>query len=183
MQHIQTSYAWNVEDDNFDVAALHQALSYQEPVQDFFVQRTDYRIQRYERMNSLAFSAILIVGALYLGFVFILLAMAILALKTLSAISEDEKRYQILQRIGVSRTLQTTTLAKQILAFFAFPVVVPILLAVPIALISEKFIQLVGFGEQLSMSVLSALIVAVIVMIYALYFIVTFAITKKHVVS
>lgn len=183
MQQIQTAYAWNVKDDNFDAFALNQALSYQEPVEDFFVQRTDYRIQRYERMNSLAFSAILIVGALYLGFVFILLAMAILSLKTLSAISDDEKRYQILHRIGVSRTQQTTTLAKQIFAFFAFPVVVPLFLAIPITMISEQLIHLLGFGEQLSMSVLSSLIVGVILIIYSLYFIVTFTITKKHVIS
>lgn len=183
MQHIQTSYAWNVSDDQFDVSALYQALSYKEPVENYFVQRTDYRIQSYERMNSLAFSAILIVGALYLGLVFILLAMAILALKTLSAISDDEKRYDILHRIGVSRTEQTLTLAKQTLAFFAFPVVVPILLSLPITLISEHFIHLLGFDEQLSMYVLSGLIVAAIMMIYSLYFMVTFAITKKHILS
>ncbi|MFJ7738745.1 ABC transporter permease [Lysinibacillus sp. NPDC097287] len=183
MQHVQTAYAWNVIDPHFDAAALHQALSYQEPYNNYFVQRTDYRIQSYERMSSMAFSAIFIVGALYLGFVFILLAMAILALKTLSAISDDEKRYRILHRIGVSRTTQTATLAKQILAFFAFPVAVPVLLAIPISLISEQVIQLMRFGEQLNMYLLSGLIVAVIVMIYSLYFIVTFAITKKHVVS
>lgn len=183
MQHIQTAYAWNVTDDHFDATALQQALSYKEPVENYFVQRTDYRIQSYELMNSLAFSAIFIVGALYLGFVFILLAMAILALKTLSAISDDEKRYRILHRIGVSRTMQTATLAKQILAFFAFPVAVPVVLAIPISLISEQFIQLLGFGNELSMYMLSGLIVAVITIIYFVYFIVTFAITKKHVVS
>lgn len=183
MQHIQTAHAWNVTDNQFDVSVLNQALSYREPVDNYFVQRTDYRIQKYERSNSLAFSAIFIVGALYLGFVFILLAMAILALKTLSGISDDEKRYQILHRIGVSRTGQTTTLAKQLLAFFAFPVAIPIVLAVPIAIICEQFIQLLGFGDQLSMYMLSGVIVAVIGMIYTLYFLVTFAITKKHVIS
>lgn len=183
MQHIQTSYAWDVSDNQFDVSALQQALSYNEPFENYFIQRTDYRIQSYERLNSLAFSAILIVGALYLGFVFILLAMAILALKTLSAINDDEKRYNILYRIGVSRKEQTLTLAKQTLAFFAFPVVVPILLALPVTLISEHFIHLLGFDEELSMYVLSGLIVAAIIMIYSLYFMVTFAITKKHVVS
>lgn len=183
MQHVQTAYAWNVTDDDFDAAALHKALAYEEPVENYIVQRTDYRIQSYELTNSLAFSAIFIVGALYIGFVFILLAMAILALKTLSAISDDEKRYRILHRIGVSTTMQTATLAKQILAFFAFPVAVPVLLAIPTALISEQFIKLLGFENELSMYMLSSLIVGVITIIYCLYFIVTFAITKKHVVS
>lgn len=183
MQHTQTAYAWNVSNQNFNATDLYRELSYEEAIDDYFIQRTDYRIQNYELMNSMTFSAILIVGALYLGFVFILLVMAILALKTLSAISDDEKRYRILQRIGVSKTQQTVTLAKQILAFFAFPIIVPVLLAIPIALISEQFIQLLGFGEQLSMYLLSAVIVAVILMIYFIYFIVTFAIAKKHIVS
>ncbi|AWE07275.1 hypothetical protein DCE79_07750 [Lysinibacillus sp. 2017] len=181
MQQVQTAYAWDVKESDFDAEALQKALSYKEPYSNYFVQRSDYRIQSYERLDSMAFSAILIVGVLYLGFVFILLAMAILALKTLSAISEDEKRYRILYRIGVSKAVQTMTLAKQILLFFAFPVIIPILLAIPIAIVSEQFIHLLGFQEELSMQFLSIVIVAVIVMIYFIYFAVTFAITKKHV--
>lgn len=183
MQHTQTAYAWNVSDQNFNATDLYRELSYEEAIDDYFIQRTDYRIQNYELMNSMTFSAILIVGSLYLGFVFILLVMAILALKTLSAINDDEKRYRILQRIGVSKAQQTATLAKQILAFFAFPIILPVLLAIPIALISEQFIQLLGFGEQLNMYLLSTLIVTVILIIYSIYFIVTFAIAKKHIVS
>lgn len=183
MTHTQTAYAWNINKVNFDAAALHKDLSYEEAVDSYFVERTDYRIQSYELTERMTFSAILIVGALYLGFVFILLAMAILSLKTLSAISEDEKRYQILERIGVSKALQTMTLAKQIFTFFSFPMMIPLLLAIPIAVISEQFIQLLGFDEQLSMYMLSGIIVAVIVIIFSVYFLVTLAIAKKHIIK
>lgn len=183
MQHVQTAYAMDLTHSDYDPTGLQQSLSYKEPVGNFYVQRSDYRIQSYERLTSMAFSAILIVCALYVGFVFILLAMAILALKTLSTISDDEKKYRILYRIGVSKSMQATTLAKQIFIFFAFPVVIPVLLAFPIAIISEQFIQLLGFEEQLSMQSLSLLIVAVIALIYFIYYVVTFSIIKKHVLN
>lgn len=182
MQHVQTAYAWNVEDTDFDAVALQDDLSYKTAVDNFFVQTSDYRIKSQELKNSMAFSAILIVGALYLGFVFVLLTMAILALKTLSAINEDIKRYEILSRIGVSKTAQTMTLAKQIFAFFAFPVIVPLLLVIPVSLISQQVVKLLGFESQLNMYTLSAFVVTSMVIIYSLYFVVTFAITKKNMV-
>lgn len=181
MKHVQTAYAWNVEDTDFDAAALERDLSYKTAVNDFFVQTSDYRIKSQELKNSMAFSAILIVGALYLGFVFVLLTMAILALKTLSAINEDIKRYEILSRIGVSKAAQTMTLAKQIFAFFAFPVIVPLLLVIPVSLISQQVVKLLGFESQLNMYILSAFVVSSMVIIYSLYFVVTFAITKKNI--
>ncbi len=183
MQHVQTTYAIDLASTDFDTAALYQELSYQIPINNYFLQTSDYRIKNYQYLKSMAFSAILIVGALYVGFVFLLLAMAILALKTLSTMSEDERKYRILFRIGVSKSMQSATLAKQIFIFFAFPVFIPLLLALPIANISEQFIQLLGFEEQLSMKALSLVIVAVMVLIYIIYFVVTFAITKKHVLD
>lgn len=181
MQHIETSYAWNVADEDFDARALNEALTYEQQVGNYTMQQTDYGIKQYDLLNRMAYSAIFIVGALYLGFVFVLLALAILALKTLSAIHDDQKRYRILARIGVSKSLQTTTLAKQLLLFFAFPVFVPILLTIPTALIAEQFVQLLGFNQELTMYALSAMIVAVMLVIYGIYFFVTFAITKKNV--
>lgn len=94
-------------------------------------------------------------------------------------LTKNESR--ILVRIGVSKSLQTTTLAKQLLLFFAFPVFVPILLTIPTALIAEQFVQLLGFHQELTMYALSAMIVAVMLVIYGIYFFVTFAITKKNV--
>lgn len=183
MKHIQTAYAWDVKKSDFDAVALKQKLSYKESFNHSYIQLSDYRIKNYGRLYSMFFSAILIVGALYIGFVFILLAMAILALKTLSGIHEDEKRYHILHQIGVSKTLQQTTLAKQIFTFFAFPVAIPVVLSIPIAFISNKFIQLLGFQGLISIPLLSIVIVAVIILIYFIYFIVTFEISKKYVLT
>lgn len=183
MQQVQTTYAIDLASTDIDVTALNEALSYQIQSDNYSIQTSDYRIKDYQYTKTIALSAIFIVGALYIGFVFILLAMAILALKTLSSVSEDEKKYRILYRIGVSSSLQITTLAKEIFIFFAFPVIIPVLLALPITIISEQFIQLVGLEEQLNMTFISFLIIAVLVLVYFIYFFVTFAIMKKHVLD
>lgn len=183
MQKVQIAYNFDLSNNQFDAEKLKEELSYQKAYENYFLQRSDYDIKEVERNSSLAFSAIFIVGALYLGFVFILLAMAILSLKTLSNISEDEQKYMILNRIGVSKGQQTITLAKQISLFFAFPIIVPLLLAIPTTMISEKFIVLLGFADQLNMTLLSLTIVLVISTIYFIYFCITFSITKRYVVK
>lgn len=183
MQKVQVAYNFDLGNSSFNAEKLKEELSYQKAYENYFLQRSDFKIKEYQRTTSLAFSAIFIVGALYLGFVFILLAMAILSLKTLSNISDDEQKYMILNRIGVARAQQTMTLAKQISLFFAFPIIVPLLLAIPTTMISEKFIALLGFDDQLNMTLLSIMIVLVISTIYSIYFFITFAITKKYVIK
>ncbi len=183
MTVVQKAFAIDLKDKDFDATALHEALSYTEKIDGFSIKRSDYRIKAYERIASMSFSAILIVGALYVGFVFLLLAMAILALKTLSSIQNDSSRYMILYRIGVTKDVLSKTLAKQIFVFFAFPFVVPIVLAIPIAIVSDHFIELLGFSEQLGMVTLSIMIVTVIALVYFIYFVVTLSIQKRHVIS
>ena len=180
MTLVQQAFAFDLGRFSFDATKLFEQLSYQEQHETFLVQRSDYRVKEYEREPSLAFSAILIVGALYAGLVFILMAIAILALKALSNISDNEKKYRILHRIGVSKDQQTITLALQTLLFFAFPIVIPVILTIPITFISEKLIALLGFDDPLCLVLLSILIVCTICIIYFIYYVVTFLITQKH---
>ena len=182
MPLFQTAYSIDIEHTDFDVSALNEAFSYEEARDNYFIKRSDFDIKEYERIASLAFSAILIVGAMYISFVFVLLAMAILALKTLSNITDDAKNYQILHRLGVAEQQRTTTLAKQIFLFFAFPIVIPLFLAIPITSMTEKFIALLGYQNELNMVSLSVMIVSVIALIYVIYFTVTFSIIKKYVI-
>lgn len=183
MTVVQKAYAVDMKNKDFDANALQKALTYTEARENYFIERSDYRIKEFQRIESMSFSAILIVGTLYVGFVFLLLAMAILALKTLSTIQDDMSRYTILNRIGVTHDVQSRTLAKQIFVFFAFPIVVPILLAIPTALISNRFITLLGFSDELGMGMLATMIIIVIMLIYFIYFVVTLSIQKRHVLK
>lgn len=184
MEVSQMAAAIDLKEQPFDTKKLQEALSYTYKIEEsnYFVQNSDFAIKEQRRLEAAAFSAIFIVGALYVAVVFILLAMAILALKILSNVRDDEKKYMLLNRLGVNSALQRATLGKQIFVFFTFPIIVPICLAFPIASIVDQFIHLVGFSAVLNMNVVSFAIVVVIVMVYFLYFAVTFALTKKYVV-
>ncbi|MEK4628146.1 ABC transporter permease [Solibacillus sp. FSL R7-0682] len=184
MEVSQMAVAIDLKEQPFDTKKLQEALSYTYKIEEsnYFVQNSDFAIKEQRRLEAAAFSAIFIVGALYVAVVFILLAMAILALKILSNVRDDEKKYMLLNRLGVNSALQRATLGKQIFVFFTFPIIVPICLAFPIASIVDQFIHLVGFSAVLNMNVVSFAIVVVIVMVYFLYFAVTFALTKKYVV-
>ena len=62
--------------------------------------------------------AIFIIGALYIGIVFLLMVMAILALKIMSGLTEDKRRYRMLSCLGVSEGEQRQTLLRQTAGFF-----------------------------------------------------------------
>ena len=82
-------------------------------------------------MTLNANSAVFIVSALYIAVVFVFMAMAILALKTLSGISDDKKRYDVLYRLGADKREQSRTLFRQTFSFFFLPFALPMLLCVP----------------------------------------------------
>ncbi|WP_191700083.1 hypothetical protein [Solibacillus faecavium] len=185
MEISQTAVAITLEEGPFDAQKLQDALSYSYKIEEnnYSILSSDYRVKEQRRLYAAAFSAIFIVGALYLAVVFILLAMAILALKILSNLRDDEKKYRLLNRLGVNEELQRKTLAKQIFVFFTFPIVVPICLSIPITIILNQFIDLAGFSAMLNFNIVSVSIVVVIGMIYFLYFMVTFGLTKKYVIQ
>ena len=125
-----------------------------------------------------------VLGALYLAVVFVFMAMAILALKTLSGLSEDKERYRVLFRLGASRRQQSQTLFRQTFSFFFLPFALPILLSIPTALICGQLTVLAGFEEHLSrVFANSGMIALVMAAIYGLYFTATYLTAKRNVVN
>ena len=92
--------------------------------------------------------AVLIVSALYMGLIFVLLALAVLALKTLSGLSGDREKYRILSKIGCGEREQKRTLLWQLGVFFFFPLLLPLLMSVPVTWICVRFVSLAGFPQQ-----------------------------------
>lgn len=177
--------AYDLPDGKYDAAGLKQALSYpyQSAREDAAYSRCDYVLREYGRMEQNSVTAIFIIGALYIAVVFVFLAMAILALKTLSGLSDDQKRYQILFRLGAGEKIQSETLFRQIFSFFLLPFVVPMLLSIPASIICMQVMKFGGFA-QLKAEVLqnSMIIAGAMGLIYLLYFTATYLIAKRNVV-
>ena len=143
-----------------------------------------YAIQEYIRLYSKADVGALIIGALYVSTVFVCMALAMLSVKTLSALEEERRRFAILYRLGTDEKMQKSALLRQVGAFFLMPFAFPLLMTVPVGVIFGKVYELwnltgLSGGKAMETAVLIALVIAGI---YALYFVITCRIACSHVI-
>jgi putative ABC transport system permease protein len=182
---VQTRCAsYDLKDGEFDVYGLHEALSYTVNQNGYTFERCDYVIKEYSRLQSNSISAVFIIGALYTAVVFVFMCMAILALKTLSGLSEDRQRYAILFRLGTGEQEQSKTLFLQTFSFFFLPFALPMLLSFPAGIICSRLMELAGYAAQVGEVLTNTiLIAAAMTVFYVLYFNATYLIAKRNISS
>ena len=143
----------------------------------------NYVLKEYNRIRSNSILAVFVVGALYIAAIFLFMAMAILALKILSTLSEDKKRYRVLYRLGADEQEQSKALFQQTFSFFFLPFAIPILLSIPTGWICGRIMKLTGFAaQQTEVYLIAAVIALVMILIYVLYFTATYQIAKRTVI-
>jgi putative ABC transport system permease protein len=113
---------------------------------------------------------------IYLGLIFLITSAAILALQQLSEVSDNRRRYAILQKIGADEKLINRSIFKQTAIYF----VLPLLLAcvhsvVGIAVANDAISSLAGV-DAVSNILITAL---VILAVYGTYFIATYLGSKS----
>ena len=175
--------AYTLENHRPDAEALMNDLTWMEHGADGMEERCWYAIQEYIRLYSKANAGTLIIGALYVSTVFVCMALAILAVKTLSTLEEERRRFAVLYRLGVDERMQKSALLRQTGAFFLMPFAFPLLMTVPIGVIFGKVYEiwnLTGLSGQRAMET-AVLIALAIAGIYALYFVITYRIACTHV--
>ena len=177
---------YDVVNERYDAGALRKALSYPFTSTNgqYTYDRCDYSLREYGRQQQNSTTAILIISVLYIAVVFVFMAMAILALKTLSGLSEDRQKYKILFQLGADRRMQSRTLFRQTFSFFLLPFALPILLSVPTGFVCMKIMKLAGYTKYADRTLFCAgAIMAVMIAIYLLYFAATFLLAKRNVVQ
>ena len=181
--------AYDLADGDFDAAALRDELSYEMHVNvgdkgefSYMMERCDFSIREYGKRMRNGNTAIFILAALYIAVVFVFMAMAVLALKTLSGLTDDQRKYSVLFRLGASEQERKQALFRQTACFFFLPFALPVLLGIPTAWICGKLLDYTGFGSQAYEVYLNAGWIALVVTsIYALYFAATYLTAKKNV--
>lgn len=179
--------AMNLKNEQYDAEALRAELTYLYKNSGgsfaFEYERCDYQFKEYSRIYRNSTSAILIIGAIYIAVVFVFMAMAVLALKTLAGISDDQQRYAILSRLGTGEKEQRQTLFRQTFSFFLLPFALPALLSIPTGWICGRMMLLAGFEEQLGEVYGNTfVIVLVLAVLYLLYFTATYLIARRNVI-
>lgn len=172
---------------DYDWQTLRQALSYElapdeipYPGEDM---RCDYIFREEGRASTNSNMALLVIGALYMSIIFVFMSMAMLALKTLSTVSEDRQRYDLLYRLGTGLGTERRTLFWQLLVFFLLPFVLPVLMNVPMALAFADMMGLLGFESIVKEMLINALgIMFILTAIYLLYFCATYMIARRNII-
>ena len=177
--------AFNLADAPFDAEGLRAALTYRYSATNglYAYERCDARIREYGRLQRNGVTAIFVVSALYIASVFLLIAMAMLALKTLSGLDEDRRRYAVLYCLGAGEREMDRALFWQTLCFFFLPFLLPVLLSIPTGVICGRIMTLGGSPGLAGEVYFNAAAIALILSaIYALYFTATYLIARRSVI-
>lgn len=180
---VQSEYTvYDTEDGPYDAIALKEELTYI-PSDSLGLEQCDYSFREYGRQEQNSTNAIFVIGALFIAAVFLFMAMAILALKTLSSLTDDRARYGILYRLGTSKREQGRTLFKQTFSFFVLPFFVPLLMSVPTAIICRRVMQLAGMADLMPQITIITIATAIVMtVVYLLYYVVAYRVAKHAVV-
>ncbi|WP_032122168.1 FtsX-like permease family protein [Clostridium amazonitimonense] len=115
-------------------------------------------------------TSVLFIG-IYLGLVFLITSMAVLALQQLSEASDSIERYKALNRIGANKKMIDKTIFIQTLIYFSLPVMLALIHSIIAVIIVNKEISMFN---QIDIR-FSALITALLfILVYAGYFYTTY---------
>ena len=188
MKAYEHAVAIDLMSGDYDAKGLYEALSYSEKVLTDNGLREynscDFIIREIVELDYDGQNAVMIACSIYLAAVFMFMAMAILALKTLSEAAGDKRRYLLLSRLGADRYKLNRALFMQYFIFFALPFVIPILMGVPSCILCVRIVARLGYVSRISdIYVLSGAVIAVITIVYAMYFCATYIIAKRNVLE
>ncbi len=126
---------------------------------------------------SIGVSTVVVFIAIYLGSIFLIASVAILALKQLTESSDNRERYSILRKIGCDEKMINETLFKQVAIFFLLPLVFAIIHSI----FGIKFAIAIMSGMVSSEALLPSILATAILigMIYVAYFIATYKGSKN----
>ena len=125
---------------------------------------------------SIGLGALVTFLGLYLGIVFLIASVAILALKELTESTDNIERYKMLRKIGADEKMINKSLFRQIAIFFMFPLLVAIIHSIFGIMFCSYIISTFG-NEQLLPSIIMTAIF--IVIIYGGYFLITYLCSKN----
>lgn len=152
---IETIYSYHTEDTDYDKIGFVQANS---------------RNEMYEGNRGMT-TTILFIG-IYIGIVFLISSMAVLALQQLSEASDSIERYKSLKRLGASLKSINKTIFVQTLVYFSIPVALALVHSVVGIKVANDFISIYN---QPDISLTSLITAGIFMIVYVIYFYITYS--------
>ncbi|MGJ0908419.1 FtsX-like permease family protein [Clostridium botulinum] len=133
----------------------------------------------YSKSNGI--TSMMLFIAIYLGLVFLITSMAVLALQQVSEASDSIERYKALKRIGANKKMIDKTIFIQTLAYFSLPVILALIHSMVVIRIINDVTSMIINTANFRYSILITVLIFVIV--YLGYFYITYAEYKNIVKS
>lgn len=127
------------------------------------------RNSMYDENNGMT-ATILFIG-IYLGIVFLISSMAVLALQQLSEASDSIDRYVSLKKLGASKKSISKTIFTQTLIYFSIPVGLALVHSVVGIQVANDFISKLNKPDVGASSLMTA---GILIVVYAVYFYTTY---------
>ncbi len=125
---------------------------------------------------SIGLGALVTFLGLYLGIVFLIASVAILALKELTESTDNKERYAVLRKLGADEKMINKSLFRQIAIFFMFPLIVAVIHSIFGITFCSYVISTFGNKHLLPSIIMTAIF---IVVIYGGYFLITYFSSKN----
>lgn len=116
-------------------------------------------------------STLVIYIGLYVGIVFIITCVAVLALQQLSEAADNMKRYRILKNIGVDEKMINKAIFTQTLIYFLMPLSLALVHSVVGLYVSNTVVKIFGSSDIVRQSII---VTALVLLVYGIYFFATY---------
>ncbi|WP_072831221.1 FtsX-like permease family protein [Clostridium collagenovorans] len=127
------------------------------------------RTEVYGEVKGMSTTVLFVV--IYLGIVFLISSMAVLALQQLSEASDSINRYVALKKLGANKKSINKTIFYQTLIYFSLPVLLAFIHSIVGIKVTNEFITMYGSTDISASSFITALI---FIVVYGIYFYTTY---------
>ena len=125
-----------------------------------------------ERLSEAkSFYAIISFLAFYVALIFVMAIATLLAIQQLSDSEKYKYRYELLKKLGMDELEINRTIFKQLLFYFAIPMLLPFIISIPIILSISKIFTIAVTIEEIIRNI--GIIYGMFILVYGIYFIAT----------
>ncbi len=125
-----------------------------------------------ERMSQTkSFYTIMSFLAFYVALIFVMATATLLAIQQLSDSEKYKYRYELLRKLGVDELHINRTIFKQLLFYFAIPMVLPVIISIPVILGVGQIFTVAVTREEILKNI--GIILGMFILVYGIYFIAT----------
>ena len=125
-----------------------------------------------ERMSQTkSFYTIMSFLAFYVALIFVMATATLLAIQQLSDSEKYKYRYELLRKLGVDELHINRTIFKQLLFYFAIPMVLPVIISIPVILGVGQIFTVAVTMEEIFKNIW--IMLGMFILVYGIYFIAT----------